>query len=1012
MSSPNPTRRRTARGLAVMAGSVLVGIAGLATAPSTSAAPDGGDGARPQRLEGTPAAYDAGRYVVVLKAPPAVSYDGGTRGLAPTRPGPGREFRGDSTAVRAYSTYLRGEQRALARSVGAAPDAQYTAALNGFSADLTGEQATELATSRDVLLLSKDTLRKVDTWNTPTFLGLEGTDGAWAKNGGEASAGDGVVVGVIDSGIWPSNRSFRGDALTATPSTTWDISMDAEGNTRMEKVDGGVFRGYCEEGEAFPRAFCTTKLISARTFGEGYFDSVPADSLPDSEYVSPRDGSGHGSHTASTAAGRAVKNVSVEGRAFGTIKGMAPAAKIAVYKTCWENVDPDLTGCYTSDNVAAIDQAVVDGVDVINFSISGAQDTVIDPVELAFEGAAEAGIFIAASAGNSGPDASTVAHNSPWLTTVAAGTHASFENTLVLGDGTKILGSSINGTFLSQRPVVTAEASVVSGGDAADARLCGPETLDPAKVTGKIVVCYRGTYDRVAKSAEVKRAGGRAMILVNPSPNSLDADFHAVPTIHISDTDGATLATYLESTPNPTAAFRLKNLTGQTTPLPQVAGFSSRGPALANDGMLLKPDITAPGQSVLAAVAPPSNQGRDYDLYSGTSMSSPHIAGLAAFMLGRKPSWAPMDVKSAMMTTATPLKRADGSVDTNALAGGSGEVTPRDFFSPGLFISSDARDWSAFLAGQGLDTGSRPLAAGDLNVPSIANDAVTGSYTVTRSLRASTAGTWRIRTYQPGFDVSVSPASVVSKRAGDVIDLTLTYTRTTAPLGDYSSGAITLTGPSKVRIPVQLRPVVVDAPAKVTGTTAEGEAELSLVGGTDTDLAITTSGLAAAQGYDDAIPAGEQFLDCFSVTPGTTTRAVFDLDARDNSADLDLVVYAADDCATDAITGVAGESATGSPDERVVVDEPDSPVYITQSIGFSAGTQGSPIPFTLAVFDLGGTPDLGDLTVTPNPVAITQGSTSTATVSWTGLTPGRYLGYLAYEGSVEETEVAVTVPES
>jgi hypothetical protein len=608
-SNPPAGRRRRTRLFGLAAASLAVALTGAIVAPSPTLAAGPSVKAGRQEPTGTLATREAGRYVVVMKAAPAASYDGSDRRFAQTRSTGGQAFRADSAAARAYTRHLLGQQDALARKAGVKAYANYTIALNGFAADLSADQASRLASDKSVLLLAKDTLRKQNTWQTPTFLGLDGSGGAWKAHGTRKDAGNGIVVGDIDSGIWPTSPSFRGAKLSTTPVGPNDATMDAEGNTRSEKVDGSVFRGKCETGQKFVLANCNSKIIGARYYADAYLAQTDPEDRPDSEYISPRDGSGHGSHTASTASGvvtgSSAKPVTVEGRAFGTLSGMAPGSQLAIYKVCFENVDPDLSGCATSASLAAIDDAVADGVDVINYSISGALDTVIDPVELAFEGAAEAGVFVSASAGNSGPEASTVAHNSPWLTTVAAGTHVNFENTVVLADGTKIVGASINGTRVPRTPIVTAQASVVAGGDAAAAKLCGPDTLDPAKVTGKMVVCYRGTYDRVAKSAEVKRAGGVAMILVNPTANSLDADFHAVPTVHISDVDGAKLEAYLASATAPAARFGITNETGKVTPLPQARHHrpgsqrAGRGRPAVQRGPRLRPllrylDVGAP----------------------------------------------------------------------------------------------------------------------------------------------------------------------------------------------------------------------------------------------------------------------------------------------------------------------------------------------------------------------------------------------------------------------------------
>jgi len=301
-------------------------------------------------------------------------------------------------------------------------------------------------------------------------------------------------------------------------------------------------------------------------------------------------------------------------------------------------------------------------VDTINYSISGSLTTTADPVEIAFEGAAEAGIFVATSAGNDGPTASTVEKPSPWMTNAAASTWHNFENTVVLGNGTKIVGASANDEPVPSTPLRNSTDVALAGADATDAQLCGPDTLDPAKTAGKIIVCIRGVFDRVAKSAEVARAGGVAMILANPSENSLDADFHSVPTVHIPTEGTEKVEAYIAKAGNAaTASFALGNRTKKKTPLPQIAAFSSRGPSLGFDADILKPDIAAPGVSVIAAVAPPSNSDRKFDLYSGTSMASPHIAGLATFIAGVHPRWTPMQVKSAMMTTAKSLLGPDGA---------------------------------------------------------------------------------------------------------------------------------------------------------------------------------------------------------------------------------------------------------------------------------------------------------------------------------------------------------------
>jgi subtilisin family serine protease len=950
--------------------------------------------------------YTDGRYVVLLREPSAAQYDGGNPRFAATRAQRGEQFRADNARVRAYSAHLRSTHASIARELGTSVSTDYTIASNGFAAHLTAEQALDLATDRRVLLVEKDALHHADTWNTPSFLGLTGKHGAWTTHGGQKKAGDGVVVADLDSGIWPESKSFAGSALTGTPKTKWDISRTGT-STRMEKIDGGVFHGECEVTADFTADNCNTKLIGARSYSEGYVGGGN-EILPE-DFVSPRDGNGHGTHTASTAAGDIVDNVKTEDVKFGTISGMAPAARIAAYKVLWAQPDGTASGV-TSDIVAAIDDAVADGADVINFSISGAEDTIIDATELAFEGAAEAGVFVSTSAGNSGPTESTVAHNSPWEITVAASTHHNFENTLVLGNGRKIVGASISQHAVPSTKLVLSSDVALGDADATAARLCGPDTLDPAKVAGTIVVCIRGTYDRVAKSAEVKRAGGKAMVLANASEGSLDADFHSVPTIHIQDTETPKVLSYIAAKgAAATAAFKLGNITKTPTPLPQAAGFSSRGPAIANDSDLLKPDIAAPGVSVLAAVAPPSNEDRDYDLYSGTSMAAPHITGLGAFMLGVHPSWTPMMLKSAMMTTAKRLKDSEGKLSNDVFAEGAGQVRPKQFFDPGLFVVSNPREWLGFITGQGLNTGVPAISGTQVNLPSLAQGQVTSATSFTRTFTSSMKGTWKVAVHVPGFQATLSKPTVVSKRVGDQEELTIDFARTSAPLGQFVKGWVTLTGPTAVRMPVALRAVSVKAPAEVHGTGVTGSVEVPITAGFDGQLTVDPSGLAKADTTSTDVAVGDVFLDCVTVGEGSKA-ARFDVDAEDDTADLDLFVYAADNCdTTDSIFAVAGQSATGSADERVTLIDPEPGSYWVEVDGFAAGDLGGPMNFDFDFYDIGGTPDLGDFTVTPNPVPVLNQQETTFEASWTALDPNaKYLGMLEYEGALRPTFVGVT----
>ncbi|OFE16130.1 hypothetical protein BA895_20460 [Humibacillus sp. DSM 29435] len=940
------------------------------------------------------AAFKDGNYIVVTR-------DRGATTNPATRAAAGEHFDAKRSAVTTYRDQLKTKQDRMASAVGAKANRHFSLALSGFSAKLTKAQATKLAGNKDVLLVQRDEARQLDTWQTPSFLGLEGgRNSVWSKLGGYQKAGDGVVVGVIDSGAWPESASFAGDPIASTPQGKWGLKR-ANGVNVMKKADGGIFTGVCQTGQEWTLANCNSKLIAARYYADTYLANVPESARPATEYISPRDGDGHGSHTASTAAGNHGVKMSVEGVDFGTGSGMAPGAKLSVYKTCFDDGNPDTGDCYTSGSVAAIDDSIEDGVDVINYSISGAQNTVIDSVEIAFEGAAEAGIFVAASAGNSGPAASTVAHNSPWLMTVASSTHVNFENTVVLGNGAKYKGASIARTALPSSPLVNATAAGVAGADPTALDLCGPDVLDPAAVTGKIVVCTRGTYDRVAKSAEVKRAGGVGMVLANATPNSLDADFHAVPTVHVDEVAGADIKAYA-ATAGATASFVLGDTTGgPTTPLPQVSAFSSRGPALANGSDLLKPDISAPGSSVLAAVAPPTNSGRDFDLYSGTSMASPHIAGLAALYFGVHPTWSPMAVKSAMMTTAFDNKTATGDKERDGFAQGAGFVNPKSFLNPGLVIDSGAADFRGFITGQGLDTGVPAISATDFNGPSIASSNVTGSVTVKRTFTAVQKGTWKVTSGVPGFKVTAKPATVKFTKVGQTKTVAITFTRTRAAVDQWTQGNVFLVGPKFVRIPVALKPVALAAPAEVTGSVAAGSVGYTVTGGESAQVTMSPTGLAESNATTGSLATGGQKQVPFTVAAGTSLTRV-DLDVTPDASDFDLYLYKVEGGAATLV----GQSATSSGDERIDLLGLAAGDYIALVDGYESS--GATTDYRLDVFNVNPATDQGGFAVTPNPVTLTQGTSATVTATWSGLDASkRYLGWVGYSTSPSLTLVTL-----
>ncbi|WP_431473177.1 S8 family serine peptidase [Ornithinimicrobium sp. W1665] len=601
---------------------------------------------------------------------------------------------------------------------------------------------------------------------------MTGEDGVWAEQfGGTADAGKGVVVGVIDTGIDPENPSFAQTDKVKKPKGKYKCATPRD-----------------------PKFKCSTKIVGARYYGTDYGNNIAYD------YESPRDMNGHGSHTAGTAAGNHGVPMTVQGQDMGTGSGMAPAAHIAVYKALWQTEDGGGSGT-TSGLVEAIDDAVADGVDVINYSVSGSSTSVVGPDEIAFLFAADAGVFVSTSAGNSGDSVgvSSVAHNAPWTMTVAASTHdRGALNTLTLGDGRTFEGVGYGGPLDATDLVLAAD---VAAAGAEDPELCPTGSLDDELTAGKLVVCDRGAYALVDKAAEVKNSGGAGMVLVNLPGGAANqnAIIYGLPATHLTAPDGAEVKEYAAGQAGTGA---ISETTTVQVDAPSMAGFSSYGPALAGGGDLLKPDITAPGADVLAAVGENPETGESqYDLLSGTSMSAPHVAGLGALLKQKNPMWSPAAVKSAMMTTARqttdagePIMR--GPSVATPLNYGAGEVQPIESYNPGLVYDAGWNDWLAYACGIGqlaAPCPETPVDPSDLNYPSISVGDLAGSQTITRTVTNVGQGpmTYTAQVEAPaGTTVTVEPSTIEVPAKGEAT-FEVTITRTDAALNTYAFGALT-----------------------------------------------------------------------------------------------------------------------------------------------------------------------------------------------------------------------------
>ncbi|WP_232317963.1 S8 family serine peptidase [Neomicrococcus aestuarii] len=1012
MKQDQPARRRQSwrRATAVAMGLPLLITSGIG-ASSAFAAPENSTSQVAGQIQQN---FKDGNYIVVLKDAPVASYEGGVSGIAATKPAPGKKINKGDKNVKAYEAHLRKQQRAVASSQGVKIQKDYTVAINGFAAKLTAAQATELSKQKNVLTVAEDKQFAPD-YSSTDFLGLSGKNGGWATQyGGTANAGKGTVVGVIDSGYRPDNAFLKGNPVKplSGKATVGQPYLDKDGTIAMLKADGTTFKGECQVGEDFDGSACNDKVLSARYFADAFVGSIPEDERAPEEVISPVDVGSHGTHTASTAAGNYGVDLESAGRDFGKGSGIAPAAKLSVYKICWEDTDPDTGGCYTSASVAAIEQSILDGVDVLNYSISGNNNSIVDPVAIAFKNAAAAGIFVSASAGNSGPTPTTVNHASPWLTTVAASTFSNeLMGTVELSDGTKYRGVSVMSSEVQDKPLVLSADAVAAGQEAADAALCLPNSLDPAKVTGKIVICDRGVNARAEKSVVVADAGGVGMVLVNISTGSEDSDVHAVPTVHISNPE---IKTRVAANPSLTGSLIDHDTTGlPQTPLPQIAGFSSRGQTLAEGSDLLKPDLAAPGVNVLAGVVPEAYNGDSTGFMSGTSMAAPHVAGYAALMFSKYPTWSPSAVKSAMMTTSYDVLNNDGSKNLDNFATGAGEADPNKMTNPGLVYENDVNDWDALINGE--------LDAKNVNLASYAVGSLVGDVTVTREVTALTKGTYVASANVPGVDVKVSPSTLKFAKAGEKKSFTVTFKNVSAATNKFTHGSLSWNylgtgignsaGKGKaqfsVNSPVSVRPLAVAAPNLVEFSGASGKGSFDVLGGVTTNADLSVLGLAKG----DVTPTGAKkpgegavigsnsstATKVVKVAEGTKT-ATFSVNADDANDDWDMLIVTPGN----QVLQIATESAS----ESTVINNPAPGTYYVIGNLYATNDNGAA---NATIEYVGLTGDAGNMTASPDPLALANGKTSTVNLAWDGLTEGNWYGsvILGDTGSAVGVKVAV-----
>ncbi|KAF7135988.1 hypothetical protein RHSIM_Rhsim08G0095800 [Rhododendron simsii] len=676
----------------------------------------------------------------------------------------------------------------------------YNNVVHGFSARLTLDEALSMKKQPGVVAVLEDMKYELHTTRTPEFLGLY--ESAELFPGSDAVSD--IVIGMMDTGVWPESKSFNDSGMGPIPSS-WN--------------------GTCENGTNFNSCDCNRKLIGARYFSKGY-EAVAGPINQTQESKSPRDDMGHGTHTTTTAGGSSVVGANLFGYASGTARGMASRARVAMYKVCW------LRGCFGSDILAGMDSAIDDKVNVISISLGSffALPYYVDPIAIGAYAAMEQGIFVSCAAGNSGPRPFSVVNVAPWITTVGAGTlDRNFPADVSLGNGMKFSdGTSLyKGLSLPKKMLPLVYAGNAS--KSPDGRFCASGSLIPEKVRGKIVLCDGDLFSRIEEGVAVKKAGGLGMVLVNTAADSLEvlAMADLLPATMVGPTSGAKIKSYLFSDPNPRATIIFQGTELGIQPSPVVAAFSSRGPNPITS-QVLKPDLLAPGVNIIAAWTGrtgPTELASDnrrvaFNIISGTSMATPHVSGLAALLKGAHPQWSPAAIRSALMTTAyatytngQPLLDGINKMPSTPFAYGAGHVDPIKALDPGLIYDLNASDYLSFLCAINYTTSEISVLikknftcdpkveynVTNLNYPSFAVRLKSGgnASTVVKYTRTLTnvgqAATYNVSVNMKNETVKVlvQPDSLSFCQLNERQSYTVTFTACSLPSNSFAYGSLT-----------------------------------------------------------------------------------------------------------------------------------------------------------------------------------------------------------------------------
>ncbi|KAF2932621.1 subtilisin-like protease SBT3.8 isoform X1 [Oryza sativa Japonica Group] len=664
----------------------------------------------------------------------------------------------------------------------------YKHGFSGFSAMLTESQAQEIAELPEVHSIRPSILHPLHTTRSQDFLGLDYTQSAGLLH--DTNYGDSVIIGIIDSGIWPESPSFKDDGLGPLPSK---------------------WKGKCLAGQAFGSNQCNRKIIGARWYDK----HLNPDNLK-GQYKSARDADGHGTHVASTAAGVLVPNVSFHGLAVGYARGAAPRARLAVYKACWGSPP----SCDTAAVLQAFDDAIHDGVDVLSLSI-GAPGLEY-PASLQ---AVKNGISVIFSAGNEGPAPRTVKNASPWAMSVASATiDRAFPTVITLSDSTS--------SFVGQSLFYDTDDKIDNWYEVYQSScLFGtPETSNVTLAVGKIVLCnspnsvslisptIQPVWNILLAVNALKEAGAKGIIFAAYAFDILDVveSCGSMPCVLVD----FEVAQQIKQSADENTALVVKVAAAQTwiggeVLAPKISAFSSRGPSPLYPEFL-KPDIAAPGSNILAAVQD------SYKFMSGTSMACPHVSGVVALLKALHPDWSPAIIKSALVTTASNEKYgvpilADGLPQKIAdpFDYGGGFIDPNRAVDPGLAYDVDPNDYTLLLDCISAANSSCEFEPINMNLPSIAipnlKEPTTVLRTVTNVGQADAVYKAVVKS-PPGMKISVEPSVLQFSQSKKKQSFKVIFSMTRKFQGGYLFGSLAWYdgGTHYVRIPIAVRPIVSD----------------------------------------------------------------------------------------------------------------------------------------------------------------------------------------------------------